>query len=150
MKGKEALIGVVGGVVGTVLTLVVCSLSPLGAQSHPDGYFSEIICTGLKVVRPDGQGVVLIGSDEHGGIVHVGGQDGELKVHISTEYGGIVGVGKKGKQLAVGLGVDKHGGGVVMVGKDDKLKGVLGVNEFTGNGEVITWDKNGHLLATLR
>ena len=93
---------------------------------------------------------MLISTNEHGGIVYVVGQDGKQKVQIDTEGGGTVSVGEEGKHLAAVLGIDKFGGGVVMVGKDGKPRGVLGVNEFTGNGEVITWDKNGHRVATPR
>ncbi len=146
MKAKEQWYAVIGGCVGAVLTLVVCSFFPLGAQSQSDVNFGKITCTELEVLRPDGRGGALIGVNEHGGIVYLVGQDGELKVHISTdEHGGIVSVGKKSKQLAVGLGIDKHGGGAVMAGKDGKVKVVMGVDEF-GNGEVVTWDKNGFRL----
>ena len=52
MNSKGLLYAVVGGCVGSVLTLVVCSFSPLGAQSQSDGNFGEITCTKLIVVDP--------------------------------------------------------------------------------------------------
>ena len=41
--------------VGAVLTLVVCSFFPLGAQSQSDANFDEITCTGLNVVDSSGK-----------------------------------------------------------------------------------------------
>lgn len=70
MRKKEGLYAVVGGCVGAVLTMAVCSLSPLGAQSQLDGNLGKIICTGLTVVDPDATpdlGVrVRLGYDERG------------------------------------------------------------------------------------
>ena len=54
MSSKERLYAVIGGCVGAVLTLVVCSFSPIGAQSQ-SGEFGEIICTGLTVVDTKGK-----------------------------------------------------------------------------------------------
>ena len=56
MKAKEGLYAVIGGCVGAVLTLSVCSFSPLGAQSQ-SGEFGEIICSGLTVVDSKGNNV---------------------------------------------------------------------------------------------
>ena len=53
MKTKERLYAVIGGMVGAVLTMVVCSLSPLGAQSQSEGHFDEITCRKLRVVNED-------------------------------------------------------------------------------------------------
>ena len=50
MHKKEAWYAVIGGCVGTVLTMVVCSFSPLGAQSQSDGHFNEITCQRLRLV----------------------------------------------------------------------------------------------------
>ena len=52
MNRKERLYAVIGGVVGPVLTMVVCSFSPLGAQSENDAQFDTITCKVLKVVDP--------------------------------------------------------------------------------------------------
>lgn len=49
MNRKACLYAVIGGIVGTVITLAVCSVMPLGAQNG-DATFGEITCTGLKVV----------------------------------------------------------------------------------------------------
>ena len=54
MKTKEGLYAIIGGCVGAVLTMVVCSFSPRGAQSQSDGNFGRITCTDLKVMRSDG------------------------------------------------------------------------------------------------
>ena len=65
MKSREAWYAVVGGCVGAVLTLVVCSFFPLGAQSQADR-FGKISCTGLTVVDPDLGVRVRLGYDDRG------------------------------------------------------------------------------------
>ena len=75
MKTKEAWYAVVGGCVGAVLTMVVCSFSPLGAQSQSDGNFGKIICTRLEVVDADGTPVVHISANENKGFVAVSDSD---------------------------------------------------------------------------
>ena len=66
MNTKERLYAVIGGCVGAVLTMLVCSFLPLGAQSQGNrlGY---ITCTGLKVIDSAGRTMVDIGYDEMGG-----------------------------------------------------------------------------------
>ncbi len=70
MKAKERLYAVIGGCVGAVLTMVVCSFFPLGVQGQSDR-FGEITCTGLKVINPAGRPMVELGSGETGGIVGI-------------------------------------------------------------------------------
>ena len=64
MQRKEAFYVVLGGCVGAVLTMMVCSFLPLGAQNQSDGFFGEIICTGLKVVDTDGSERIVLGTHE--------------------------------------------------------------------------------------
>ena len=47
MNRKGSLYAVIGGCVGAVLTLAVCSVMPIGAQNG-DATFGEIICTGAE------------------------------------------------------------------------------------------------------
>ena len=60
MNTKERLYAVIGGCVGAVLTMVVCSFFPLGVQSQADS-FGEITCTRLRVVDSDGREIVTLG-----------------------------------------------------------------------------------------
>ena len=62
MKAKERLYAVIGGCVGAVLTMVVCSFLPLGAQSQ-GGSFGEITCTGLKVVNARNNEIISLSSN---------------------------------------------------------------------------------------
>ena len=50
MRRKESFYAVVGGCVGTVLTLMVCSLSPLAVESRSDGNFDKITCRELNII----------------------------------------------------------------------------------------------------
>ena len=71
LNGKERLYAAIGGIVGAVVTLAVCSFSPLGAQSQSDGSFDVVTCRELKVVDSEGKHHVFISSEEHGGSVGV-------------------------------------------------------------------------------
>ncbi len=65
MNRKESLYAVIGGCVGAILTMAVCSVLPLGAlsQSNRSGEtsFGEINCTGLRVFNPYGIRVIELG-----------------------------------------------------------------------------------------
>lgn len=72
MNTKERLYVVIGGCVGAVLTMAICSFFPLGAQSQGDS-FGEISCTGLKVVNAKGNAVIHLDSSKDGGTVYIWG-----------------------------------------------------------------------------
>lgn len=79
MKVRECLYAVLGGIVGAVVTLSVCSFTPLGAQSGEDSNFDVITCRELKVVDSEGkQRVRLMGYPE-GGIVAACDSNGNLR-----------------------------------------------------------------------
>ena len=101
---KERLYAAIGGCVGAVLTLVVCSFSPLGAQSQSDVNFGKITCTELVVadkiphgsrvwIMPNSASVfhgyelqVFIGSSPLGGSVMVSGGDNKgLRSSVTIE-----------------------------------------------------------------
>ena len=65
MRRKESVYAVIGGIVGAVLTLAVCSVMPLGAQNG-NATFGEITCTKLNVVDAAGETNVYLGTDEDG------------------------------------------------------------------------------------
>ena len=144
MKKKEAWYAVIGGIVGAVLTMAVCSFSPLGAQSYSEGKFNVITCKGLIVEDADGKAKVIMGINPKGpaGFIMVTGTGS-----IAEIGGTYFQVGAKGGLGAV-LATDEHGGRVVVSGKDGKMRVAVGVNA-DGNGVVNTWDKNGYRLGTL-
>lgn len=92
MKKKEAFYAVIGGCVGAVLTMVMCSLLPLGAQSQGDR-FGEITCTGLRVINPAGRAMVEIGFGEPGGTIGIRsnapGYFPELRLRVG-QHGGYI------------------------------------------------------------
>lgn len=117
MKAKERLYAVMGGCVGAVLTMVVCSFFPLGVQSQGDS-FGEITCTGLNVVGPDGTVKVELTSNPVG-MIRVFGGDGGVVALAIDKNGGFIVVGGKGRDS----------GGVTI--QHNQLGGVIRVS---GNG----------------
>ena len=213
MKRKETWYAVVGGCVGAVLTIVVCSFPLLGAQSQSDSNFGKITCTGLEVVNADGKTVVdmvagrdggnttvkgtngaavYIWVDENGGRATLYGKVSNLRMvsmKITEDWGQVsinswneegekkaimqVGEGNSGVFLQHGeshnrratmivglggslvnlegvavMGAHDDGASIEVLGKDDKVKASMSVNEY-GNGSINTWDKNGYRLGTL-
>ncbi len=130
MKGKEALFGMFCGVVGAVLTMVVGSFAPLGAQNDvSDAEFRTITYRRMNVVDSEGAIAVEIVADEiDGGMVVVRDKDSifPLAVMSAGEYGGEVTVGGK-----------------------DTSRAEMSVNKY-GSGVVSTSDENGYRLATLK
>ena len=136
MNTKERLYAAIGGCVGAVLTRVVCSFLPLGAQSQGDR-FGEITCTGLKVVGPDGSLQVRLGGDllndgdnasvfisdlGYGGAIMCFGKDASSVMLGATKYGGTVHVFGTGKDPAQAhMSVDEYGGAVSVFGKGGSI-----------------------------
>ena len=123
MRRRQVLFAVIGGVVGTVLTMVAGSFSPLGAQDETvDLNVGEITCKSLKVVDADGNPLATIDIDKHGGHVIVVGRDPISAATMRIDgHGGIVSVlGKDGKSAAV-MRTYTHGGIVNVVGNGEKL-----------------------------
>lgn len=114
--------GVIGMVVGTFLTLAVCSVLPIGTITG-----GVVTCNSLRVVDEEGHTKVWLDASERGGRVEVYGKAGMTTLDIGD-----------------------HGGRVSVYGKgDSKSKVVMSVNE-RGNGGVSTWDRNGYRLATMK
>ena len=128
MRRKEALFAVIGGVVGTILTMVVGSFSPLGAQSQfqMKGHFGTIVCTQLEVLGTGGKTMVKLAVSEDGGFVDVHGKDKLVGAYASID-------------------VAEHGGRVRVIGKDEKSFALMGISEYGGmvgvmdNNEVTTF-----------
>lgn len=149
MRRKESLYAVIGGCVGAVLTMAMCSVLPLGAQNEAkDAEFGAITCESIRVVSP---GKSPTSSTTVGaGVIMVSGGEGSVGVTIvSSSDGGIIAVRNKGGGMAKMM-IDGYGGRVEVYGKNSsKGQATMGVNEY-GNGGVSTWDKNGYRLATLK
>lgn len=141
MKRKDAWYAVIGGCVGTVLTMVVCLISPLGAQNQSNGNFGKITCSELEVVRSDGTSGAWIFADENGGRAIVYGKIGALKPNMNLLYGdgGFVGVvGNNGTpQATMEVWEGPSSGGRIHVYGSDKVPGLaFGFPKATvGGGE---------------
>lgn len=141
MNTKGSLYAVIGGVVGAVLTLAVCSVMPIGAQNG-DVTFGEITCTGLRVVDAVELSKIQLAYDENGGrIVVSNSKDGTVGVSmgINQEGGGgisvssperpvaaMISIGDDGGFVIVGPGVGEHGGVIMGVDKNGGLIHVEG------------------------
>lgn len=130
MNRKGVLFAVIGGVVGAVLTMAAGRISP----AVNDAQFRVVTCRGLKVVDAAGESVVLMYAAPFGGRLVVGDREGNEMASI--------GVGERGAMVAVSgkLGAE------VLLGKQRVM---MSVNEY-GDGEVLTWNRNGDLAATLK
>ena len=131
MKAKERLYAVVGGVVGSLVTLAVCSFAPLGAQSGEDGNFDAVTCREFRVVDSDGKHHVYITSEEHGGSVGVYGETGVALMTID-ERGGRINV--SGNRGGAWMSIGGHGGFVSVHDTDGKEGGgvLMGVEKHGG------------------
>lgn len=81
MNTKSGFYAVIGGVVGVVLTLAVCSVMPIGAQSQPDATFGKISCSQLEVVAHHGKTVARISSALGNGSMSVYNNKGNRWFH---------------------------------------------------------------------
>ena len=158
MNTKERLYAVIGGCVGAVLTMVVCSFLPLGAQSQGDR-FGEITCTGLKVVGPDGSLQVRLGGDllndgdhasvfisdlGYGGAIMCFSKDAGSVLLGATKYGGTVHVFGTGKDPAQArMMVDEHGAKVRVIGEGRDGQAHMSVDEY--GGAVSVFGKGGSI-----
>ena len=123
MRRIEVLYAVIVSIVGTVLTMAVGTLAPLGAKDEPVDLNAErITCRELKVVDEEGNTKVTIGADDDGGYVAV--------------------IGKDGKGWAA-MSIDGDGGAVDVWGKGARAR--MGVYK-DGNGDFSSWDENGNRL----
>ena len=145
MNTKAGLYAVIGGVVGAVLTMAVCSVMPVGAQNG-DTTFGVITCTGLKVVDAEGNPSVTLMDVLDDGMVVVNGKAGGGVILHVNDHGGRVDVFSKAIDNDYGRGDDFS---TQIDRLHNAIRASMGVNEY-GNGAVDTWDKNGYRLATLK
>ena len=141
MRRKEALFAVIGGVVGAILTMVVGSFSPLGAQSQSDVSFGKITCKELVVENPDGMDAVWIFPSIISGVIAVYGKDKKIMAGIGANgNGGRVDVYGKDDSTAAYMGVHEHGGRVSVYGKDG---GIVKIGVDEDGGRVAVHGKDG-------
>ena len=147
MRRKESLYAIIGGIVGAVLTIAVCSVLPIGAQSQSDRVFGEITCTGLKVVDAERKTTVLLQSGAFGGIVLVYGEGNTVAEMAIAPHGGRVFLRSSGNNAgSVNMEFDdEHGGEIRVYGEEGSVK--LGTNKH-GAGVYVT-DQNGRTRASI-
>ena len=145
MQTKERLYAVIGGIVGAVVTLAVCSFAPLGAQSQSDGSFDVVTCRELKVVDSEGKGV-RIQSLSSSGYIFVEGRHGDGVTIMGTDVsanGGSIHVFGKEKEGSAGIWIDDNGGTVQVFGKGKSgFQAEMSITN-DGNGEVSVWGHSG-------
>ena len=145
MNGKERCYAIIGGCVGAVLTLVVCSLSPLGAQSQSDVNFGKITCAELEVMGPDRTRRVSIAALKDGGVVRVYSRNDQgVRIFASESRGHIRVYGEDDRygkgDRSVSISVNGYGGRIIAHGKHGK--GVnISINE--DGGHVGVYHTNG-------
>ena len=163
MRRIEMLYAVIGGIVGTVLTMALGTLAPLGAKDEPvDLNAGRITCRELDVVDAKGNIRAGLNTSEFGGSVFVVGKLGKgAEMHV-TKYGGAVFVwGKEAKGGAgmhldgfggkvyvegrgfkeAALSIDKHGGRVSVEGQEGNQLKTAGLGIDGHGGEMYVWGK---------
>ena len=157
MRRKEGLYAVIGGCVGAVLTMVVCSFLPLGAQSQLEANFGEITCTALRVVNEKNNEIISLGSNPKFGhaLVLLNDSDGDVSEGLilaagnggtisslskrgfftidHNEHGARVYLSSGGDGGYVELGIGEHGAEVKVIGEGISAgQANIGVNEHGG------------------
>ena len=117
MKRKETWYAVIGGCVGAVLVMVVCSFLPLGAQSQGEDVFGEIICTALKVVNAENNEIISLGSNPEFGhaLVHLKDSNGDVLdglILSAGNGGGIFSFSRNGGMISIDH--KEHGGEIYL------------------------------------
>ena len=168
MNRKERLYAIIGGCVGAILTMLVGSFFPVGAQSQAAN-LGHISCESLSVVDGNGIARMRFFALKQGGLILVSPDDAYPKRLLKIDESSITiskGVSELVKITAVDEGgsvlvssadstnstraaimhIDSYGGAIALYGEGStKSRVVLGVNEY-GNGAVSTWDKNSYRL----
>lgn len=136
MRRKEMLYAVIGGIVGTVLTMAAGALTPLGAKDEPaDLSAGRITCRELDVVDAKGNIRAGLNTSEFGGSVFVVGKLGKgAEMHV-TKYGGAVFVWGKEAKGGAGMHLDGFGGKVYVEGRGFK-EAALSIDENGGRVSV--------------
>lgn len=155
MKRRETFYAIVGGCVGAVLTMVVCSFFPLQVQSQRDS-LGEITCTGLRVVDSNGDSAIHLGFDGKGGLIEVWEKGFRRMPRVWMgvgEHGGGIDVKGKGKNLGgVTLKVNTQGGlvGVFGSGDEDSGQAIMRIESRAGKVSAFKQGKNtGHAHMTV-
>ena len=128
MNTKEQLYAVIGGGVGAILTMVVCSFSPLGAQSKAEN-LGDIVCENIRCSGISVNGSMML----RGGSLfpeesNLTVRDGKVFIGSSATSGG----------GSASMGIGKSGGGYVLVvaGGENSARARMDVGEYSGRVRV--------------
>ena len=115
MNRKAGLYAVIGGCIGAVLTMAVCSVLPLGAQSQ-SGNFGAITCTELRLVDVAGGTQALVYYNDEGECIAVYGKDRSSMVTIRIdEKGGFINrISNRDSSGTAGIGINEQGTGILL------------------------------------
>ena len=119
MRRKEGLYAVIGGCVGAVLTMVVCSFLPLGAQSQLEANFGEITCTALRVVNEKNNEIITLGSNPKFGHAQVRpcDSDGSVLEGLILAAGDGGSISSFSQRGLFNIGYDEHGPRITLFGE---------------------------------
>ena len=127
---------VLGGVIGVIGLSVGLCVSPLIAQR---GTFDEIVCTGLRIVYPDGTTAIWLGQGKDYAQVTCYGTDGIAQASMQSDTKGgsmfidVAGAGGSALPL-VSLSANNHGGTIDIKSESSYMslgKGIHVSNEGT-------------------
>ena len=148
---NRSMYAVIGGFVGALFAMVVCSFFPLGVQSQAN-HFGEITCTGLKVVNNDNVPRITLDALSNTGIIQIdSSEDSALANFQISSPVGLLWISSKGMWLfgrgdntgEIGIDLDKYGGRIAVTGGGKKTGQVqIGVKENGGEVVVLGKGKN--------
>ena len=147
MNRKESLYAVVGGCAGAVLTLMVCSFLPLGAQSQSDS-FGEITCTKLRVVNSEAKAVVVLDTFSEGGLIALFGTKGSVLVN-ADDQGGHISVQGNRWGRATKITANDASAHVMVYDRDGNVAGRMGASKESKEGGDVSVSRNGIPVAFL-
>ena len=140
---KRMIFGVFG------LVVVGGLLAATSMQGVPQAYLLDVVkAKKIQIVNDDGKPVVVLGADEHAGIVGVAKHDGKTVVAIGADSeGGGFGVRNNDGMTVVAVAATKDNSGFILRNNDGKPVVVIGVNDHE-SGEIKTLDGKGKTTST--
>ena len=138
MNTKECLYAVIGGCIGAVLTMAVCSFFPVGVQSQGEDVFDEITCTKLTVINAENNEIITLGSNPKFGyaLVRLCDSDGSVLEGLILAAGDGGRISSFSQRGLFNIGYDEHGPSITLFGERHGEYVELGIREHGGRVRV--------------
>lgn len=152
---SRSMCAVVGGFVGALFAMIVCSFFPIGIHSQDILYsqnFGMVTCTGLQVVNRHGVPVIDLSRGDGGSITIRKSAKTETESYVT---GLAIGAEKNGngyitifgnKRRSISIKANEKGGEVIIFGKNSTARRViLRRDEYSGKIAVLGEENAGEV-----